>query len=200
MKRSFMWQVGMALAGVAVALAACAPGASPATTPTPDATAMWQSECLQATVRALEMERQRYADWLQQASGDQAASYRHTLAYIDAALAKDRGLTPDEFRIAEVYREMVPVLGNQQGQDDIGEPQPIVLEDAWVEQTPPGLLFYAGMSRSGPFYTVVGVPGGDFGALKPGVHYRVVLQPLMPATYPFPSFYVCIKELGVVKK
>ena len=204
MARGRLWHVGLMLAGAAVVLAACAAGepSTPASAaaPTPDATAAWQSECLQATIRALEMERERYAGWLQQASGDQAAAYRRVLADIDAALAKYRHLAPEGFRIADAYRRIADILEGRYAQGIPEQPQPVVLDDAWVEDDLPGQIFYAGMSRSGPFYTVVGVRGGDLAALKPGVHYRVVLHPLMPATYPFPSFYVCVEQWEAVER
>jgi len=196
-KTRWLW---LAVAGMA--LAACA-RAGTAATPmqaAPTATEAWQSECLHATVRALEMERKTYSGWLAQASGDQAETYRRALAYLDAALGEYRSLNPRQFRIANVYRYIPGVVTGWYGTGELGQPKPFVLNDAWVEHSPPALLFYAGMSRSGPFYTVVGVPRDDFSALKPGVHYRMVLQPLMPATYPFPAFYVCVEKFEAVEK
>lgn len=195
----------LVLAG-ALALAACgipAPTMSAPTStsaPRPEATASWQATCLQATVRALEMERDQYEGWLKGDAGDKAEVYRRALASLDAELAKYRSLPPAQFRIASVYRFLPGVVMGWYGHGDPGQPQPVTLEDAWLEQPAPALLSYAGMSRSGPFYTVVGVRGGDLSALKPKVHYRMVLQPLMPATYPFPSFYVCVKSFAEVQK
>jgi hypothetical protein len=196
--------VFLLMAGVAMALAACGTSRPitplPTAVPTPDATAAWQAACLQATVRALEMERERYEGWLKGASGEKAEVYRQALAYLDAELAKYRSLPPTEFRIASVYRFIPGVTTGWYGQDSLGQPTPITLDDAWVGSHRPELLSFAGQTRSGPFYIVVGVRGGDLSAIKPGVHYRMVLQPLMPQVYPFPSVYVCVKQFEKLEK
>lgn len=184
----------------AVALTACAPSPTTPPVPTPSssvgANAAWQAECLQATVRALELERDKIQGWLKDAPADKEKSYRQALEYIDEALAKYRRLSPDEFRIANTFHYIPGIVVGAYGRGEPGDPKPITLSDAWIAPNGhlPGLLNYAGESRSGPFYTVVGVRGGDLNAIKAGVHYRMVIQPLMPAVYPFPSFYVCVKE------
>ena len=188
----------LAIALGVVVLVGCAPSAatSPAPAPSEGTSAAWQAECLQATVRALGLERAKIQAWLKDAPADKAESYRQALEYIDEALAKYRRLSPDKFRIASAFRYIPGIVVGTYGRGKLGEPKPIILSDAWLgaNEHLPGLLHYAGESRSGPFYTVVGVRGGDLNAIKPGVHYRMVIQPLMPALYPFPSFYVCVKE------
>jgi hypothetical protein len=56
------------------------------------------------------------------------------------------------------------------------------------------LLERKGMSRSGPFYHVAGIRGGNFKSLKPNKTYRIKLHLVYPRDYPFPSYYVYIED------
>ena len=177
-------------------------GAAKALDAAPTASA-WRAECLKATLRALSMERSRYAMWLKGAAPNskEQADYLRAIHYIDELTAKFRKMSPSEFTVEQAYR-YVPVTGIPPSHSPSADsPKPIVLEDAWVsEPLPGGLLNFSGMTRSGPFYRVVGAPDDNFKAIKPKVHYRMVIQPLMRESYPFPSYYVCIKSFEPLKK
>ncbi len=204
-------RVVLALLLGAMVLAACAArlpaGASSSSTAkavdaTPSASG-WKAECLKATLRALSMERSHYAGWLKGAAPNskEQADYLRAIHYIDELTAKFRKMPPSEFTVEQAYR-YVPVTGIPPSHSPSADsPKPIVLEDAWVsEPLPGGLLNFSGMTRSGPFYRVVGAPDDNFKAIKPKVHYRMVIQPLMRESYPFPSYYVCIKSFEPLKK
>ena len=177
-------------------------GAAKALDAAPTASA-WRAECLKATLRALSMERSRYVMWLKGAAPNskEQADYLRAIHYIDELTAKFRKMSPSEFTVEQAYR-YVPVTGIPPSHSPSADsPKPIVLEDAWVsEPLPGGLLNFSGMTRSGPFYRVVGAPDDNFKAIKPKVHYRMVIQPLMRESYPFPSYYVCIKSFEPLKK
>ncbi len=181
----------LAAAGV---LHACASAFTPQSTPTPQASAM-QRLCLEGVRRAIDLEIARYREWLQESHDpEQQAAYRRALDYLEKARQRYQSLAPAAFRLNAAWHYIPGVTTGAYGRAALPAPSPITLDDAWVEGPLPGLLYYAGQSRSGPFYTVVAVQGG-LEQMRPGVHYRVTLQPIMPVSYPFSSFYVCVTGL-----
>ncbi len=189
--------------GVAVlltALLACSRASEEKTTaPTPTAPA-WKARCLEATIRALEMERGRFEQWLASETAEASrAVYQRALKRLDACLADYRGLSPADYDdSAEGFRCLRDVMKDLYPWAASSPPRKFVdLQDAWVATTsevsePPWMLEYAGMSRSGPFYLVMAVEQGTLTDLEPGKHYRMRLRLLLPAVYPFPEYYVCI--------
>ena len=58
------------------------------------------------------------------------------------------------------------------------------------------ILYVEGMSKSGPWYHLAGLVGGDYGQLKPGVKYAVSYYKVYPRAYwHMPSAYVCVAEV-----
>lgn len=73
-----------------------------------------------------------------------------------------------------------------------------VLEEAYVEgkAIDNGILYVPMMSRSGPWYHMSGIVGGDYELMKPGVKYRVTYYKVYPRMYwHMPSSYVCVAEV-----
>ena len=184
----------LALIATAGLLGACALEPPQTSTPSPKASAT-QHLCLEGVRRAIDLEIARYQEWLQ-GSHDEAerAAYQQALDYLEKARQRYQSLEPAAFRLDETWRYIPGITTGAYGRATLPAPSPITLDDAWVEEPLPGPLYFQGQSRSGPFYTVVAVEGG-LEQMKPGVHYRVTLQPVMPQSYPFPSFYVCVVAL-----
>lgn len=56
------------------------------------------------------------------------------------------------------------------------------------------LLELKGMSRSGPFYHVAGIRGGNYKLLIPNKTYHTTIYPVYSRNYPFPNYYVYIED------
>ncbi len=154
----------------------------------------WKSTCLEGTIQAVQMEITRYTGWLAEADEEQSVTYRQALDYLQTALQTYKSMPPEKFDPQTVWRYIPGVTMGTYGRESLPPtPESIVLEDAWLETD--GLLHYEGMSRSGPFYTLVAPPP----MLQLGVHYRMEIRLLMPVSYPFPSFYVCLRSFEPLK-
>ena len=71
-------------------------------------------------------------------------------------------------------------------------------ETVWVEEKAGDnqILYVNGMSRSGPWYHLSGIVGGDYGRLKPGVKYTATYYKVYPRAYwHMSSAYVCVTDL-----
>ena len=156
----------------------------------------WQETCLQGTIQALNMEIGQYTTWLQNGDEGQAAIYQQALDYLQAELQTYENLSPAEYRVGSAWRYIPGVTIGAYGRSALPPaPERITLDDAWLDGD--GLLYYDGMSRSGPFYTLV--PTDSRSSLQLNIHYRVEIQPIMPASYPFPSYYVCLYASEILK-
>ncbi len=183
MRRLVLWLL------VAGALAACsAPRAT--ATPTPsDATAQCR---LEAARRAVQLELARYRGWLDNET-DPARRQAFTAAirHLEKLQANLAAATPATFDVAQTWQavpgDMFPF--------DAGatRPEPITLDEAWLDAGDPPQVHFPQQSRSGPFYLVTAT------AVTPvppaGEHHTMVLHPVMPQSYPFPAFYVCLAEV-----
>ena len=81
--------------------------------------------------------------------------------------------------------------------DDYTLPEKVV-ETAWVGAAAGenAILYVEGMSKSGAWYHLAGLVGGDYGQLKPGVKYTVSYYKVYPRAYwHMPSAYVCVAEV-----
>jgi hypothetical protein len=73
-----------------------------------------------------------------------------------------------------------------------------IVETAWVE-TAAGdnaSLYVEGMTKSGPWYHLAGIVGGDYGQLKPRTKYMVSYYKVYPRAYwHMASAYVCVADV-----
>ena len=175
------------------------PTAQPASAGKPGGRMDWNQVCLNATIRAIQMEISKYNTWLQTANGSNKQMYQKALEYLQDELKKYQSMKPEDYKVGSAFHYIPGVTIGSYGRGDLSKPNPIELKEAWSRGSLPGIIDYKGMSRSGPFYIVVGVKGGDFSAIKPGVHYRMKLVPIMPESYPFTSYYVCVESFEEVK-
>ncbi len=183
---------------LAVLLGACGmtpPSRPPSTqslTPTSDPL---QHLCLKGTQRAIDLEIAQYKGWLENGDPSQRDVYRQALDFLQGERERYRNMQPNTFRLDDTWRFIPGVEIGVYGGTLSSLPEPLVLENASIEEPlpAPALIFTPDMTRSGPFYRVVAVPDGV--ELTPGKRYRLKIQPVMPATYPFYSAYVCVLEV-----
>ncbi len=190
MNRSALWRYLSSLA-LLLTLGCAAPHPQPSAPP-PTATPQHQPPCLQAALRAVDAETQRYQGWFDQTTDpQQREAYQQALAYLKDLRQRLQALPAETppWQIA-----WAPVPGGAQSwfhpSTPLPPPTPITLDDAWLEGPLPSQIHFPTQTRSGPFYLATGTLGRL--TLQAGKHYRLTLQPLLPETYPFPSFYVCI--------
>ena len=72
------------------------------------------------------------------------------------------------------------------------------METVWVQEKADDnvILYVNGMSRSGPWYHLSGIVGGDYARMKPGVKYAATYYKVYPRAYwHMSSAYVCVAEL-----
>ncbi len=180
MRRRTLWPWAVLL----TLLAGCQAAAAAPATPTPDPRA---AVCRAGLLRALEREMARYETWLAQADADDAARYRHARAYLRGLYERVQA-TPDAAFRDDLAYGYIPGMEDAYGLAALPAARTVVLEDAWVTEPLPAAVFFTGQTRSGPFYiATASVP-----RLEPQQHYRLTLRLLMPGTYPFPEFYVCV--------
>jgi len=65
---------------------------------------------------------------------------------------------------------------------ELGKP---VTAEAWGEEGAgeDAVLYVEGMSRSGPWYHLAGIAGGDYQALKSGKRYKAEFYEVYPRSY-----------------
>ena len=175
------------------------PTAQPASAGNPGGSMDWNQICLNATIKAIKMEISKYNTWLQTANDSNKESYQNAIEYLQEELKKYESMKPEDYKVGSAFHYIPGITIGSYGRRHLPKPDPVELKEAWSRGNLPGIIDYKGMSRSGPFYIVVGVKGGDFSAIKPGIHYRMKLVPIMPESYPFPSNYVCVESFEEVK-
>lgn len=160
-------------------------------TPTSDP---FQHLCLQGVRRAIDLEIAQYKGWIENGDPAQRDVYRQALDFLQEERERYQNMQPNAFHLDDAWRFIPGVEVGVYGRDSSSLPEPLVLDDAWIEESlpAPALIFTPDMTRSGPFYRVVAVSDGV--ELTPGKRYRLKIQPVMPATYPFYSAYVCVLE------
>ncbi len=182
--RAFLF---LALLVVLSGCAAPTPQPTPSPSPTPTASPR-QTACLQAAQTALQMEIDRYQKWLSNTTDPaKKQTYEQALHDLQTRLATYQHMAPADFHPEALWRYPTGFSGLP-----LPKQAPILLPNAWLGGPLPAMLHFPDQTRSGPFYIVVGVVEGLH--LHPGVHYRLTLLPIMPQSYPFPSFYVCVLE------
>lgn len=148
----------------------------------PEPDSALKSDCLAATVKAIEQEIQRHQQWLEvrKEQGDQqgAAAMEEALARLQADLDKYRAMDAKDYELPAPIKTVV-WFGEQLREDPI--------------------LSIEGMTKSGPWYHVVGIVGGDYGLLKPVAKYNVTFYPVYPRSYwHMTSAYVYIAAVEAV--
>lgn len=113
--------------------------------------------CLEATLSAIRMEMVRYEGWIGQrkqglVAADGLGALEAGLASLEADLAQYSAMEPGAYVLPAVGTAVV-----------------------WFEDKEPGpdsIMYFDGLSRSGPWLHLAGLSGGDFGSLKKGTRYK----------------------------
>jgi hypothetical protein len=122
--------------------------------------------CLTATVTAIQLEVSRYQRWidLRKQQGDQkgVAVLQESLRALQADLDKYTAMDAKEY----VLPARVETV-------------------AWVEGKPGNdtIVYVEGMSKSGPWYHLAGIQGGDYAALQPGAKQQLNLYAVYGRSY-----------------
>ncbi|RKY30699.1 MAG: hypothetical protein DRP67_04015 [Candidatus Omnitrophota bacterium] len=136
-------------------------------------------DCINATIRAIELEIERHQKWLK--------------------IPKENltpGAEPRE-KIAERLKRLKKDLlkyKNMKIEDYKLPPKKEVI--GWVHHPckEGTLLRIKNMTRSGPFYHIVGIKGGNYDVIKPRVKYKMTIYLLYPRHYPFFNYYIFIEN------
>jgi hypothetical protein len=137
---------------------------------------------LAATVRAVGLEIEAARKKLKSAeegTGPQenVERFRQKIRDLEAEQARFGSLKPEDYPApVRTPADPASVLETSGG---FGPVLPPVIRKATVDVDVPcvdgALLPVRGASRSGPFYHLAGIAGGDYGILKPGKQYRLEL-------------------------
>lgn len=134
--------------------------------------------CLKAALRALELEQKNY------------------LLKIEAARSgpgDPANIPRFEQRLEELKREFLELKETGVGSYVLPEKKTVrVSLGAPLKEN--ALLDAEGTTRSGPFYHLAGIRGGDYRALKAGKRYELTLFLVRTRDYPFPDFYVYLAD------
>ncbi len=69
--------------------------------------------------------------------------------------------------------------------------------EAWFEGkcTENAILYFDGLSRSGPWYHITGISGNNYNAIKPKTKYHMVFYLVFPREYAWmESFYIYLDQ------
>ena len=147
-----------------------------------DTGAELQKSLLAATVRAIELEIEATRMKLKAAEAgtgpkENVERFRQKIRDLEAEQAKFGSLKPAEYPApVEAPSDPASVLESSSGS---GPVLPPVIREVTVRVQGPciegTLLPVEGASKSGPFYHLSGITGGDYGILKPGKKHRLQL-------------------------
>lgn len=141
-------------------------------------------DLIAATVFALEREIMRYSE-------SEHPNREEKIALLSRELERFRNMPPSAYRLSG--EEEVVHLGQ------FGVLMPPEVREVEVRTPPQGLgdiLEVVGMTRSGPFYHVAGIRGGDFSHFSPSQRYRMTLYLVFRREYFsfIPNYYVYIAD------
>jgi len=136
--------------------------------------------CLSATVTAINLEIDRYQQWIdlrkKQGNYRDLLELRASLNLLKADLEKYRNMTIDDYTLPEQASCK-----------------------AWVQSKAEdnSLLNVEGMTKLGPFYHIAGVVGDHYASLRPNDYYEVTFYKVYPRAYwSMESDYIYIAEIS----
>ena len=139
-----------------------------------------KQQCLAATITAIQLEMGRYQGWIdlrkQQEDQHDLPQLQASLAALQADLEKYQAIDAKDYVLPKKI-EAVAWVGDKAGKASI--------------------LYIEEMSKSGPWYHLAGIAGGDYALLQPNVKYRAGFYPVYPHTYGWmSSSYIYLGELA----
>ena len=133
--------------------------------------------CINATIRGIELDIGMHQKWLEipeeelTEGAESREKIKFRLDQLNVELEKYENIRLQNYELPE-KREIIGWV-NQPCTEDIT----LQIED---------------MSRSGPFYHIVGIKGEDYSVIKPQIRYRMTMYLVYPRDYPFTSYYIYI--------
>ena len=126
--------------------------------------------CLKATIGGINLEITRYQGWIDQrkkglVKDDALPGFESELIRLQADLEKYRTMNPADYRL----------------------PEALTLQ-GWFEDAKPGvnsILYFDGLSRSGPWYHLAGIAGDQYNALVPQKKYQLKIYKVYPREYSY---------------
>ena len=139
-----------------------------------------QSACLSATITAINLEINRYQNWIdsrkQQGNSRDLLELQASLNFLKADLEKYRNMDCRDYVLPEKVRTKAWVQGKAGDNTVLG-----------VE----------GMTKMGPFYHLAGIVGDNYPSLVPNVSYEMTFYKVYPRSYWYmESEYIYIAELS----
>ena len=133
--------------------------------------------CINATIRGIELDIRVHQKWLEipeeelTEGAESREKIRSRLNQLKVELEKYKNIQLQNYELPE-KREVI----------------------GWVNQpcTEDTILQIEDISRSGPFYHVMGIMGEDYSVIEPQIRYGMTIYLVYPRYYPFPSYYICI--------
>jgi hypothetical protein len=134
-----------------------------------------------ATGKAIELEIRGYEDRLNTALSsvgpeDNVAKFKQRIADLKNELEKYKNMRPEDYPAIKTDREAET---NFDTLTAFGPVIPAIKKEIAVSVSgtfqPGALLEIDGMTKSGPFYHIVGIKGDDWGVFKAGKHYSLEL-------------------------
>ena len=152
---------------------------SETTTPIISETTNLKEACINATIRGIELDIERCQEWLKlpeeelTEGAEPREKIESRLNQLKAELEKYKNIQLQDYKLPE-KREVI----------------------GWVNQPckENTILQIEGMTRSGPFYHVVGVKGDNYGIIKPQIKYQITIYLVYPRYYPFSNYYIYINN------
>ncbi|RIB35424.1 MAG: hypothetical protein BXU00_01500 [Candidatus Nanoclepta minutus] len=128
-----------------------------------------KKECLKATINAIKIEINRHLEWLETSDVENRGEILNRLNQLIVDLEKYKDMKIEEYTIPE-KREVI----------------------GWIEGSykMDNLLYIENMTRSGPFYHIVGIRGNA--TIEPNKKYLMTIYLVYPRYYPFESYYVYV--------
>lgn len=130
---------------------------------------------LAAAVKAVDLEMASTQAKLEAAVGDARGAFQQKVQDLEAEQARLHAMKPQDYPEPAA----MPAGGMPVGGVPVGVILPPVRAEAVITVSAPlsdgALLDVQGASRSGPFYHLAGIKGGDYGILSPGRTFKVTL-------------------------
>ena len=145
---------------------------------------MLRGDLRDATIWAVKAEIQRYQESEHPDKDAKISALRETLARLQNMLPEDYPLPSEEHPLGSPPTNFGVLLPPEIREVDVVSPP----------QSIGDLLEVVGMTRSGPFYHVAGIRGGDFSVFAPSSRYRLKLYLVYRREYflDIPNYYVYI--------
>jgi len=135
--------------------------------------------CVNATIRGIELDIERCKKWLKIPEEEltEGAEPREKI----------------ESRLNQLQMDLEKYKNIQLQDYELPEKREVI---GWVNQpcTENTILQIENMTRSGPFYHIVGIKGEDYTVIKPKTKYRMTIYLVYPRYYPFPNHYIYIDD------